>query len=105
MHEWFIRSNNDEIDFRDYYVWRNATFDGGVRGPPNNWVSVFGGPAWTWSEERQQFYLHQFSPQQPDLNYRNGKVVEEMEKVMKFYMDKGVAGFRLDAVSFEFTIS
>lgn len=103
MHEWFNKSENGDADFREYYVWQDAKIVDGVRTVPNNWRSVFGGPAWTWSEQRQQYYLHQFSAQQPDLNYRNARVVDEMKAVMKFYMDKGVAGFRLDAVSFNFS--
>lgn len=70
--------------------------------PPNNWKSVFGGSAWTWSDSRKQFYLHQFTKQQPDLNYRNPKVVEEMAEVLNYYMKKGVAGFRLDAINHMF---
>lgn len=100
LHQWFIDSENNHTDYHDYYIWLNGTIVDSVNTPPNNWVSVFGGPAWTYSAKRGQWYLHQFSPQQPDLNYRNGKVVQAMEAVMKFYMDKGVAGFRLDAVNF-----
>lgn len=88
---------NDEHFNR--YIWHSGRGVGSERTFPNNWISVFGGPAWTWSEKRQQYYLHQFTKEQPDLNYRNPKVVAAMEDVMKFYMDKGVAGFRLDAVS------
>jgi alpha-glucosidase len=99
LHQWFIKSENNETEFHDYYIWRDGVMTDGDLMVPNNWRSVFGGSAWTWSDKRQQFYLHQFSAQQPDLNYRNTKVVEEMKNVMKYYMDKGVAGFRLDAVS------
>lgn len=98
LHDWFVRSENLEADFLDYYIWRDAVMVGEVRSEPNNWISVFGGPAWTWSEKRQQYYLHQFSAQQPDLNYRNQQVVTAMKGVLKYYMDMGVAGFRLDAV-------
>ena len=63
---------------------------------------MFGGSAWTWSNTRKQFYLHQFTKQQPDLNYRNPKVVDEMSEVLNYYMTKGVAGFRLDAINHMF---
>lgn len=76
--------------------------EAGDRIPPNNWISVFGGPAWSLDEKRNQYYLHQFSPEQPDLNYRNEAVVEEMENVMQFWLGKGVDGFRLDAINHMF---
>ena len=72
-HEWFNKSLSGDPKYDDYYVWKNASgFDGetGEPLPPNNWGSFFGGPAWTWRPEREQFYLHQFTPGQPDLNYR-----------------------------------
>lgn len=79
-HEWFINSVNGVEEYRDYYIWANAkTDEDGNRLPPNNWISVFKNAAWTWSEERQQYYFHDFMSAQPDLNYRNPKVVEEMK--------------------------
>lgn len=100
QHDWFVRSKNNETEYRDYYVWHDGKADEtGQRIPPNNWISVFGGSQWTWVESRQQFYLHQFYPEQPDLNYRNQQVQDAMTAMLKFYIDKGVAGFRLDAVS------
>ncbi|KAB0799128.1 hypothetical protein PPYR_07008 [Photinus pyralis] len=96
QHEWFQKSIKKEIPYRDYYVWKD-----GVNGkPPNNWISVFKGSAWTFNEERGQYYLHQFSAEQPDLNYNNPQLVAEMKKVLKFWMDKGVDGFRFDAVPY-----
>jgi alpha-glucosidase len=75
-----------------------------VRVPPNNWPSVFRFSAWQWSEKRKQFYYHAFLKQQPDLNYRNPKVVQEMKDVMRFWLTRGVAGFRIDAVPFLFEV-
>lgn len=83
-HEWFIKSENNEPGYEDYYVWhpgypnpKNAS----ERLPPSNWLSIFRKSAWTWSEKRQEFYYHQFLKKQPDLNYRNPKVVEEMKVI------------------------
>ncbi|EFA02637.1 Maltase A1-like Protein [Tribolium castaneum] len=98
-HQWFIDSVNGVEEYRDYYVWANAKVDDdGNRVPPNNWISNFKNSAWTWSEERQQYYLHQFAPAQPDLNYRNPKVVQAMKDVLTFWLDQGVDGFRVDAI-------
>lgn len=79
----------------DRYIWA----DGGARGgPPNNWRSAFGGPAWTFDERRGRWYLHSFYPEQPDLDWRNPDVVEAMQAVIGFWVDRGVDGFRLDAI-------
>lgn len=87
--------------YTEYYIWDDGKIDGeGLRSPPNNWVSIFRGPAWTWNEERQQWYLHQFDAGQPDLNYRNPVIKTEMIDVLKFWLDKGCDGYRMDAVSF-----
>ena len=80
---------------RDWYIWRDPAPDG---GPPNNWISVFGGPAWTFDEATGQYYMHQFTPQQPELDLRNPAVLEAMLGVARFWLDKGVDGFRLDAI-------
>ena len=98
-HPWFINCVNRSMsDYCDRYVWRSPnTTDG---GPPNNWLSVFGGSAWTYVPSKDKYYLHQFYPQQPDLNHRNNKVKEEMTKILKFWLDKGIDGFRVDAVPF-----
>ena len=79
---------------RDWYFWR----DGRGGGPPNNWRSAFGGPAWTWDEETSQWYLHLFLPEQPDLNWANAEVVEAMHDILRFWLDRGVDGFRADVV-------
>uniref|UniRef100_T1JED2 alpha-glucosidase n=1 Tax=Strigamia maritima TaxID=126957 RepID=T1JED2_STRMM len=97
---WFESSRNREEPYTDYYVWHNGTFDlNGKRHVPNNWMSVFGGSAWTFDTVRQQYYLHQFLPEQPDLNLRNEAVKQELKDVLTFWMDLGVRGFRIDAVS------
>uniref|UniRef100_A0A1L8DQP8 alpha-glucosidase n=2 Tax=Nyssomyia neivai TaxID=330878 RepID=A0A1L8DQP8_9DIPT len=99
LHEWFIKDEEGDPNYADYYVWRDGIMVDGVRMPPNNWLSVFHGSAWTWSEKRQKFYLHQFAKEQPDLNFENPKVVAEMTDVLKFWLDKGIDGFRVDAIN------
>uniref|UniRef100_A0A182QXR2 alpha-glucosidase n=1 Tax=Anopheles farauti TaxID=69004 RepID=A0A182QXR2_9DIPT len=100
LHEWFIKSENRVAGYEDYYVWQDGKINpaGGRNLPPNNWIQAFRGSAWEWSDLRQQYYLHQFTVEQPDLNYRNPKVVQEMKDVLLFWLDKGVDGFRIDAV-------
>ena len=116
QHEWFLKSCQRIDPFTDFYVWQKGK---GKARPPNNWVikidyqrhqqsifafllffqmSVFGGSAWSYNEIRQEFYLHQFYKEQPDLNLRNALVVSELQKVLRFWLDLGVAGFRIDAV-------
>lgn len=98
QHPWFQMSRqNKSNDKADWYVWADAKPDGSV---PNNWLSVFGGSAWAWDEPRQQYYLHNFLTSQPDLNFRHPPVVDEMLTIMKFWLDKGIDGFRLDTVNF-----
>ena len=101
-HEWFKKSEHREPGYENYYVWHPGTFDPvtSTRIPPNNWISVFRYSAWTWSPIRKQFYMHAFLDKQPDLNYRNRKVVQEMKDVITFWMNKGVEGFRIDAVPY-----
>lgn len=90
QHEWFIKSKQKIQPYTDYYIWQKSK---------NNWMSVFGGSAWTFDEQhRQEYYLHQFYKQQPDLNLRNVHVREELKNVLRFWLDLGVAGFRIDAV-------
>jgi len=97
-HPWFVSSrsspNNDKSD---WYVWADARPEG---SPPNNWQSVFGGPAWTWDARRQQYYLHNFLSSQPDLNLHNSEVQDALLSVAKFWLDRGVDGFRLDAINY-----
>ncbi|KAK8395419.1 hypothetical protein O3P69_006219 [Scylla paramamosain] len=102
LHEWFTKSEAREGNYTDYYVWAEAKdYDkNNTPIPPNNWMSEFGGSAWEWSGIRGQFYYHQFLAEQPDLNYRNEHVKEEMKNVLRFWLDKGVDGFRVDAVKY-----
>lgn len=95
-HVWFTKSAKRAAGFENYYVWRNGRENN--TKPPNNWISFFHGPAWHFNEDRGQWYLAQFAKQQPDLNYREPKVVQEMKDVMTFWLDKGVDGFRVDAI-------
>jgi alpha-glucosidase len=95
-HKWFLESKSSRDNpKRDWYIWRDPAPDGGV---PNNWLSYFGGPAWEWDETTKQYYLHLFVKQQPDLNYRNPEVVEALLNTMRFWLDKGVDGFRVDVI-------
>ena len=102
--EWFRKSVNGDPFYRDFYVWHDGKINATTqeREPPSNWVSAFRYSAWEWNEVRQQYYLHQFAIKQPDLNYRNPAVVNEMKNVMRFWLAKGIAGFRIDAVPFLF---
>ncbi|XP_063610821.1 maltase A3-like [Penaeus indicus] len=104
QHEWFLKSVRREDPYTHYYVWEDpAGYNAsGHPFPPSNWLSVFRGSAWEWVEERQQFYLHQFLAEQPDLNFRNPAVREEMKDAMRFWLDRGVDGFRVDALKFLF---
>ncbi|XP_030388341.1 maltase A1 [Scaptodrosophila lebanonensis] len=104
--EWFINSVNGDPDYKDFYIWHDGKIneETGEREPPSNWISEFRYSAWEWNEVREQYYLHQFAVQQPDLNYRNPAVVEEMKRVLRFWLAKGVAGFRIDAVPYMFEV-
>lgn len=102
-HKWFKCSERALIDpvncgkYKDYYVWSNSTRFNNSR--PSNWISLFGGQtAWRWSPTRKEFYLHQFLPEQPDLNLRNPLVREEFKEIARFWLRKGVDGLRVDAV-------
>lgn len=96
--KWFQESRQDKTnDKADWFVWADAKPDG---SRPTNWQAVFSGPSWTWDERRQQYYMHNFLPQQPDMNLHNPAVQEELLAVAKFWLDHGVDGFRLDATNF-----
>lgn len=95
-HEWFIQAKKGKDNpYRDYYIWADPAADGGV---PNGLRSTFSGPAWTLDEESGQYYLHQFSRKQPDLNWENPKVRQEIYDMINFWIKKGVGGFRLDVI-------
>ncbi len=98
QHKWFLESRSSrENPKRDWYVWSDPKPDG---SPPNNWLSVFGGLAWEWDEPTGQYYLHSFLKEQPDLNWRNPKVQEEMFGVVRFWLERGVDGFRIDVAHY-----
>ncbi|QIO24448.1 alpha-glucosidase [Haloarcula sp. JP-L23] len=94
QHEWFQQSRRREDGYDDYYHW----VDGTPSEPPNNWESIFGGPAWTYDDERGQWYLHLFDPEQPDLNWRNPEVRDAVTEAVTWWLEKGIDGFRLDAI-------
>jgi alpha-glucosidase len=93
-HPWFARARSSREDpYRDYYIWRDPGPGG---GPPNNWVSHFGGPAWTYHPQTGQYYLHLFTSSQPDLNWENPSVADEVDAIIRFWLDRGLDGFRID---------
>ena len=96
QHPWFIESRSSRDNpKRDWYIWRDPKPDG---SPPNNWGSFFGGPAWTFDPKTGQYYLHQFVKEQPELNWRNPEVRKAMLDVLRFWMERGVDGFRMDVI-------
>jgi alpha-glucosidase len=98
QHAWFAESRSSPKNAKsDWYVWADAKIDG---SPPNNWQSVFGGPAWTWDARRGQYYMHNFLREQPQLNVHNPEVQDALLAVAKFWLDRGVDGFRVDAINF-----
>ena len=97
-HEWFLESKKDRKNPKaDWYIWRDAKPDG---SEPTNWRSIFGGSAWTWNEDRQQYYLHTFAKAQPDLNWENENVRRALYDAANFWLSKGVGGFRIDAIPY-----
>ncbi len=109
-HEWFVRSQHEpDGEYGDYYVWRegrpaaDAEYDtgGGPDGeaPPNNWKSFFGGPAWAYDDEREQWYLRLFDRKQPDLNWENPAVRDDVFEMMEWWLEKGIDGFRMDVIN------
>jgi alpha-glucosidase len=96
QHPWFLESRcSRDNSKRDWYLWRDAAEDG---GPPNNWLSNFGGSGWEWDATTRQYYYHSFLKQQPDVNWRNPSLREAMFDVLRFWLDRGVDGFRVDVM-------
>jgi oligo-1,6-glucosidase len=101
-HEWFQKSRDKNGPYRDYYIWQPPK--GGVTGRgrkslPNNWTSFFMEDAWEFDAQSGEYYLHLFHKKQPDLNYKNPKVIEEIKGILRFWLDKGIAGFRCDVIN------
>ena len=100
VHPWFAESRSSRDNPRaDWYVWADAKSDG---TPPNNWLSIFGGSAWTWDTRRRQYYLHNFLAEQPDLNFHSEAVQDALLAAIRFWLERGVDGFRLDTINFYF---
>ncbi|MCG6857164.1 MAG: DUF3459 domain-containing protein [Salaquimonas sp.] len=100
QHPWFVESRQNQTNPRaEWYVWADAKPDG---TPPNNWLSIFGGSAWEWDTSRCQYYLHNFLTSQPDLNFHNEEVQAALLDAARFWLDRGVDGFRLDTINFYF---
>lgn len=100
--EWFINSENGVDGFENFYIWHSGIPTDGTLDrplPPNNWESFYGGSSWTWSDKRQAYYYHAFGVMQPDLNLREPLVLDELQKILLYWLQKGVDGFRIDAVS------
>ncbi|KAF3003518.1 hypothetical protein E8E13_005269 [Curvularia kusanoi] len=102
-HAWFLDSRSSkESSKRDWYIWKPAKYDAdGNRQPPNNWAQILGeaNSAWTWDEKTQEYYLSLFTPEQPDLNWENPEVREAVHNVLRFWLDRGVSGFRMDVIN------
>ncbi|MDO4670424.1 MAG: alpha-glucosidase [Aerococcus sp.] len=97
QHDWFQQSKQDKTNpYADYYIWKDPNPDG---TPPNNWGSTFGGSAWEYVPERQQYYLHCFAKEQPDLNWENPAVRQSIYQMMRYWFDLGIDGFRMDVIS------
>ncbi len=97
QHPWFIESKSSRTNPKaDWYIWHDGKPNG---QPPNNWISIFGHSAWQYVDSRKQYYYHAFYKQQPDLNWRDQQVRNAMWDVVRFWMRKGVSGFRLDAIT------
>ncbi|XP_054846029.1 neutral and basic amino acid transport protein rBAT [Eublepharis macularius] len=99
-HKWFQLSRNRTGKYTDYYIWHDCAHISGRTTPPNNWVSVFGNSSWQYDNVRKQCYFHQFGKEQPDLNFRNPDVQEEIHDVIRFWLSKGIDGFSIKDVKF-----
>lgn len=102
-HEWFQiainKTHPEHLKYKDFFIWHEGKLlANGTRVPPSNWLSIFRGSAWQWVEGVEAYFLHQFLSEQPDLNFRNQQVVEEMKEILRFWLREGVDGFRVDAI-------
>ncbi|KAL1851398.1 hypothetical protein VTK73DRAFT_9427 [Phialemonium thermophilum] len=102
QHEWFKQSRSAKDNpFRDWYIWKKPKYDAqGHRHPPNNWTSHFQGSAWEFDEATGEYYLHLFCREQPDLNWENPAVRRTLHDIVRFWLDRGADGFRLDVINF-----
>ncbi|KIW17030.1 hypothetical protein PV08_04221 [Exophiala spinifera] len=103
QHPWFQQSRSLKTNrYRHWYIWRPGRYDAqtGQRVPPNNWESFFGDSAWTWDEKTEEYYLHLWAAEQPDLNWENPEVVEEVHNIIRFWLERGVDGFRMDVINY-----
>ncbi|KAK9246547.1 glycoside hydrolase superfamily [Lipomyces tetrasporus] len=102
QHAWFQSAiSSKDSEYRDWYIWKKPKYDSdGTRLPPNNWLSCFGGSAWEYDAESDEYYLHLFAKEQPDLNWENPHVRAAVHDIMRFWLDRGVDGFRLDVINF-----
>ncbi|KAM0207971.1 hypothetical protein ACHAQI_007247 [Fusarium lateritium] len=102
QHKWFQESRSScDNPYRDFYIWRKPRYDEhGERQPPNNWISYFGGSAWEYDESSGEYYLHLFAKEQPDLNWEHSPVRQAVHDIIRFWLDKGVDGFRMDVINF-----
>ncbi|KAK9311307.1 glycoside hydrolase superfamily [Lipomyces starkeyi] len=101
-HEWFQSAiSSKDSEYRDWYIWRKPKYAAdGTRQPPNNWASHFGGSAWEYDEQSGEYYLHLFFKEQPDLNWENPRVRDAVHDIMRFWLDRGVDGFRMDVINY-----
>lgn len=95
-HRWFKESKKKDSPYRDYYIWRQGKKNG---RPPNNWTSFFMGNVWEYDKDSGEYYLHLFDKKQPDLNFHNPKVIQEVKDILRFWLDRGAAGFRCDVIN------
>ncbi|KAK9311294.1 glycoside hydrolase superfamily [Lipomyces starkeyi] len=102
QHTWFQEAKKSkDNEFRDYYIWKKPKYDSnGQRVPPNNWAACWGGSAWEYDEASDEYYLHLFAPEQPDLNWEHPPVRAAVHDIIRFWLDKGVDGFRMDVINF-----
>ncbi|GFF81241.1 alpha-glucosidase [Aspergillus lentulus] len=101
QHKWFQASRaSADNEYRDWYIWKKPVFRDGERHPPNNWRSYFGGSAWTYDEQTGEYYLHLFAREQPDLNWENPRVRKAVHEIVRYWLEHGADGFRMDVINF-----